>query len=129
MQTDGSISTKTLWVGRIASAIPVLLILFAAILKLFKAASVVQGLAQQGYSEHLVASIGVIELACTVVYMIPRTSVLGAILLTGFLGGATATTVRVGDPSFLLPVFLGMLVWVGLYFRDIRLRALIPLRN
>ena len=97
-------------------------------MKLMKPAPVVQGFAHFGYPESLALSIGILELACTVVYVIPRTSVLGAILLTGYLGGATATHVRIGDPFF-VPVGLGVLVWGGLFLRDDRLRALIPLRS
>jgi hypothetical protein len=89
----------------------------------------VQGFAQFGYPESLILKIGILEIFCTVVYMIPRTSVLGAILMTGYLGGATATNVRVGDPSSFIPVLVGVLVWAGLYLRDDRLRALIPLRS
>ena len=118
-----------LWAGRILSAIPVLMMLFAGIMKLIKPPSMVQGLAQYGYPESLVVIIGILEVACTVVYLIPRTSVLGAILVTAFLGGATATNVRVKDPSFVLPVIFGVLAWAGLFLREERLRALIPLRS
>lgn len=118
-----------LWTGRILSALAVLLMLFASIAKLVKAPSVVEGLAQFGYPEHLVVTVGTLELACTVIYAIPRTSVLGTILLTGLLGGATATNVRVGNPSFILPVILGVLVWAGLFLRDERVRGLIPRRR
>jgi hypothetical protein len=120
-----TVSKGRLWASRIMSAIPVLMLLFAGIMKLIKPPSMVQGLAQYGYSESLVGIIGVIEIACTLLYLIPRTSVLGAILMTGFLGGATATNVRVKDPSFVLPVVFGVLVWTGLFLRDERLRALI----
>ena len=122
------VSKKMLWAGRIISALPVLLLLFSGAMKLVKPAPVVQGFAHFGYPESLALSIGILELACTVVYVIPRTSVLGAILLTGYLGGATATHVRIGDPFF-VPVGLGVLVWGGLFLRDDRLRALIPLRS
>jgi hypothetical protein len=115
-----------IWVGRVMSAIPVLLLLFAGVTKVMKAAPVLRGLAEFGYPQNLVRGIGITELACTLLYLIPRTSVLGAILLTGFLGGATATSVRVGDPMFYLPIIIGALFWGGLYFRDQRLRALIP---
>ena len=71
--------------------------------------------------------IGIVELLCTIIYLIPQTSVLGAILLTGYLGGAVATHVRVADPAFAGPLLLGVLVWVGLYLRDARIRALVPL--
>ncbi len=122
-------SKKRLRAGRIISALPVLLLLFSGVLKLIKPAPVVQGLAHFGYPESLALSLGILEIAYTVVYVIPRTSVLGAILMTAYLGGATATNVRVGDPLFFVPPILGVLVWGGLYLRDDRLRALVPLRS
>jgi hypothetical protein len=73
--------------------------------------------------------LGAIEICCALLYAIPRTAVLGAVLLTGYLGGAIATHVRVGDPSFVTPLVLGMIAWAGLYLRDPRLRALLPLRS
>jgi hypothetical protein len=87
------------------------------------------GFIQFGYPGRLLLPICIVEIACAIVYAIPRTSVLGAILLTGYLGGATATHVRIGDPLFFVPVILGVFVWGGLYLRDDRLRALIPLRS
>jgi hypothetical protein len=125
-----SVSKKTLWAGRIVSALPALMLLFSGVLKLAKA-PVVAEFARLGYPEGAILGIGILELACMVVYIIPRTSVLGAILLTGYLGGAVATHVRVGDPLFkvITPAVLGALVWGGLYLRDVRLRALIPLRS
>ena len=124
-----SVPTRMLWTGRIMSALPVLLILFASSIKLAKTASAVEGTIKMGYPASLVVPVGIIELTCVVFYVIPATSVLGAILLTGLLGGATATLVRVGDPSIPLPIITGMLVWGGLFFRDRRIRALIPLRR
>jgi hypothetical protein len=118
-----------MWAGWISTALPALLILFGAALKLMKLPAVVEGFARNGYSERLVAPIGLIELTCTMVYLIPRTSVLGAILLTGLLGGATATNLRVGDPTSVLTIILGIMVWGGLYLRDQRLRSLIPFRR
>ena len=123
------VSKKKLWAGRILSALPVLMLLFSGVMKLMKPAAVVQGFAHFGYPESLALSIGILELACAIVYVIPRTSVLGAILLTGYLGGATATHVRIGEALFIIPVILGVLVWGGLFLRDDRLRALIPLRT
>lgn len=122
------VSRKRLWAGRIISALPVVMLLFSAVMKFVKPAFVVQEFARLGYPESLALVIGILELGCTVVYVIPRTSILGAILLTAYLGGATATHVRIGDPFF-GPVVLGVLVWVGLFLREDRLRALIPLRN
>ena len=112
-----------IWAGRITSALPVLLLLFSGAMKLVKSASVIQGLAHFGYPESFALGIGILELACTVIYVIPRTSVLG-----GYLGGASATNVRVGD-SFVIPVILAVLAWAGLFLRDDRLRTLIPLRD
>jgi DoxX-like family len=123
------VSKASLWTGRIMSAIPVLLLLFSGIAKLLKPAPVVQGLVKFGYPEGLIVVLGIIEILCVVVYLIPRTSILGAILVTGYLGGATATNVRVGDPSSFITVLLGVFVWGGLYLRDVRLRAFIPLRS
>ena len=122
------ISRKRLWAGRIISALPVLMLFFSGIVKLIKPAIIVEGLVRFGYPENLALGIGILELSCTVVYVIPRTSILGAILLTAYLGGAIATHVRIGDPFF-GPVVLGVLVWIGLYLRDDRLRALVPLRS
>ena len=119
----------SLWTGRIMSAIPVLLMLFSGIMKLLKPAPVLQGLAKFGYPESLIVVLGIVEILCVLVYLIPRTSILGAILMTGYLGGATATNVRVGDPSSVITVLLGVFVWGGLYLRDVQLRALIPFRN
>jgi len=121
------VSKKLLWAGRIMSALPVLLLVFSAVAKLMKPASVVEGFVRLGYPESLILPIGVLELVCAVVYAIPRTSIFGAILLTGYLGGATATLVRGGE-AFFAPVVAGVLVWGGLFLRDQRLRALIPFR-
>jgi hypothetical protein len=126
-----SVSKKALWAGRIISGLPVLFLLVDGVMKLFKPASVVEATVQLGYPEGAIVGIGIVLLACTVLYVIPRTSILGAILLTGYLGGAVATHVRVGAGLFpvLFPVFFGVLLWGGLYLRDDRLRALIPRRS
>jgi hypothetical protein len=120
-----------LWTGRILSAIPSLFLLFDGAMKLVKPAFVVDATVRLGYPESVILGLGIVLLACTVVYLIPRTSVLGAILLTGYLGGAVATHVRHGDDLFsvLFPVLFGALLWGGLYLRDARLRALLPLRT
>ena len=125
-------SKGRLWTGRIMSALPALFLLVDAVGKLMKPAAVVEGTVQLGYPESVLLGLGIVLLACTVLYVIPRTAVLGAILLTGYLGGAIATHVRVGSPLFshiLFPVYLAVLIWGGLYLRDERLRALIPLRR
>jgi len=124
-----SVSKNQLWAGRIISALPALLLLFSGVMKLLKPAPVLQGFAHYGYPESLIVVIGILEIACTLVYVIPRTSYVGAILMTAYLGGATASNVRVGDPSYFATVILGVLVWAGLYLRDARLRALLPLRR
>lgn len=122
------VSRKMLWAGRLMSAAPSMLLLFSSVMKLARPAPVVEGFTQLGYDAGLALRIGVVELVCTLLYLIPRTAVLGAILLTGYLGGATATHVRVGDPYF-GPILLGVLLWGGLYLREPRLRALLPLRG
>jgi hypothetical protein len=117
-----------LWTGYFLSTLPVLLLLMSAGMKLSRHPDVLDGLAKYGYSESVVFPLGVVELVSTVLYIVPQTAVLGAILLTGYLGGATATHVRAADP-FLIPVVLGVVLWSGLYLRDARLRQLLPLRR
>ncbi|HET7748270.1 MAG TPA: DoxX family protein [Terriglobales bacterium] len=119
----------TMWAGRIVSAIPAVILLFGGIMKLAGLPSVVQGFAQYGYPASSIPVVGILEVGCAVVYLIPRTAVLGAILMTGLLGGAIASNVRTNNPAFIAPLLVGVLVWGGLYFRDLRLRALIPLRH
>ena len=116
------------WTGRVVSALPVLMLLMSAAFKFIKPPGMAEGLAKMGWTEDQMLSLGILEIACTLLYVIPQTSVLGAILLTGYLGGATATHVRVGD-SWIAPVIVGVLVWLGLFLRDHRLRALLPLRK
>ncbi len=129
MQAITTNSKGKLWAGRIMSALPVLLILLGSVMKLMRLPSVLEGFARAGVPERLIIPVGLIELICVVIYLIPRTAVLGAILMTGLLGGATITTLRVGDPTYPMPVILGMLAWGGLYMRDARIRELIPLRR
>ena len=111
------------------SAVPALLVLFGSILKLMKTPSVHEGFARVGLPDRLIVPVGVIELVCVLVYVFPRTAVLGAILMTGLLGGAALTSLRAGDPTYPMPIILGMLAWGGLYLRDLRVRDLIPLRK
>ena len=134
MQSDTQtvpVSKKALWAGRIISALPTLFLLFDGIMKLVKPKPVLEATVGLGYPESVIFGLGIVLLASTVLYLIPLTSILGAILLTGYLGGAVATHVRVGDTLFavLFPVFFGVLIWGGLYLCDERLRALIPLRR
>jgi hypothetical protein len=125
------ISKARLWTGRIISALPALFLLVDGVMKLFKPAPVVDATLQLGYPESTIIPMGIVLLACTILYLIPRTAVLGAILLTGYLGGAVATHVRVGEGwfSILFPVIFGILLWGGLYLRDDELPRLIPLRE
>lgn len=122
-------SKAMLWTGRVLSAIPVLLLLFSASLKLMRNPQAVEGMVHFGYPANTLLPIGMTELTCTLLYIFPRTAVLGAILLTGYLGGAVATHVRAGEPQFVMPLGLGVLVWLGLWLREERLRALVPLRS
>lgn len=121
-------SKGPLWAGRILSIIPALMLLFSAGMKLSHHEKVVEGFAKFGYPESSLTPIGVIEVLCALLYAIPQTSVLGAILVTGYLGGAVATHVRIGD-AFFAPLLLGVIAWAGLFLRDPRLRALLPLRR
>jgi hypothetical protein len=121
-------SKSALWAGRIISALPALFLLIDGGMKLVKPAVVVEATVKLGYPENTIIGMGIVLLACTTIYLIPRTAVLGAILLTGYLGGAVATHVRVGDPLFsiIFPVILGAMLWGGLYLRNQRLRKLVP---
>ena len=125
------VSKKMLWAGRIMSYLPALFLLVDAIAKLVKPAPVVEATVKLGYPESVVVPLGIVLLVCTLLYLIPKTAVLGAILLTGYLGGAVATHVRVSDSLFTIffPVIFGILIWGGLYLRDERLRMLIPLKS
>lgn len=121
---------RKLWTGRILSGLVVAFLVMDAVLKLIKAAPAVEATLQLGYPENTIFGMGVLLLTCVVLYMIPRTAVLGAILLTGYLGGAVATQVRLGAPLFshvLFPVYLGLMVWTGLYLVNSRVRGLLPM--
>ena len=123
---------KTQLVGRVVTAIPVLFLAFDAVIKLMQIRPVVESFTALGYPAGLALGIGAIELVCLLVYVTPLTSALGAILLTGYLGGGVASHVRMGDPLVshsLFPVYVGVMVWGGLFLRDERLRALIPVRK
>jgi DoxX-like protein len=125
-----SAPSKTLvWAGRVLSFLPVFAMVMSAGMKFAKPPEVVKSFVGQfGYIESSLLIIGVVELLCAVLYVIPQTSVLGAILCTGYLGGAIATHVRIGD-NFIPPLVLGILLWAGLWLRDPRLKALLPLRG
>jgi hypothetical protein len=120
------ISKAALWSGRVMSALPVLLLLFSGAMKLMHPPMLDEGFRHLGLPLSLAFGLGVLEVGCTIVYLVPGTAVLGAILLTGYLGGAMLTALRVGD-SWVMQFLLGVLVWGGLWLRDRRLQALVPL--
>jgi hypothetical protein len=131
MQSDiqSTVSKGALWGGRIMSWLPGLFLLMDGVMKLFKPEAVVKATTDLGYPVNVIVPLGIALTVSTVLYLIPRTAVLGAILLTGYLGGAVATHVRVGESwfSISLPIIFGILIWGGLYLRDYRVRKLIPL--
>jgi hypothetical protein len=123
---------KTIWVGRILSALAILFLSFDTIVKVLRLSVAIEGTTQLGYPESTVFVIGIIQLVCLVLYVIPQTSVFGAILFTGYLGGAIATHLRIGSPLFthiLFPIYVAVLIWGGLYAREPRLRAMVPIRR
>jgi hypothetical protein len=128
---SASVSKSSLWAGRVLSGLLVLFLIFDGVGKAIKLPQVVEATVRLGFPESTIVGIGTVLLVSTALYVIPQTSVLGAILLTGYLGGATATNVRVGSAVFntCFPVIFGVLVWIGLYLRDSRLRTIIPLRS
>jgi len=123
-------STSGRVAGLIVSGLPALFLLVDGAAKLFKPGPVVEGTVRLGYSESVIIPLGIVLVACTILYLIPATSVLGAILITGYLGGAVATHVRFNEGVFpiIFPVIIGALIWLGLYLRDPQLRKFIPLR-
>jgi hypothetical protein len=118
-----------LWTGRVLSALPSLLVLFSASMKLSQSPQMEQSMTGKfGFPPGITLFIGLLEVACLALYLIPQTAVFGAILLTGYLGGAVATHVRLGEP-FAVPLVIGILFWAGLYLREGRLTSLLPLRR
>jgi len=116
----------------VLTAIVALFLTFDTVLKVLKLAPAIDGTTALGYPADRVFPIGVIELVCLVLYLIPRTAVLGAILLTGYLGGAIATHVRIGSPLLshtLFPIYVAVMIWGGLFLREPRLRDLVPFRR
>jgi hypothetical protein len=125
-------SKSRLWTARIMSGLVILFMLFDSISKFIKPVPVVEGTLQLGYSAHHITVIATLGLLCTILYAIPRTTFLGAVLLTGFFGGVVATHIRVDNPLFthtLFPVYLAVLTWGGLWLRDEKVRKLIPILN
>ena len=122
------VSKKRRWPGRLVSTLTILFLLFDGVTKVMKVPAVMEASTELGYPASTIPGIGIVLIVCTLLYSIPRTSILGAILLTGYLGGAVATNVRVSAPLFtnvLAPVYFGVMVWGGLYLRNDRLRGFI----
>lgn len=131
MQTDTSgtsPSKAALWAGWIMTILPILGLVMSGVMKVLQPPQVIEGFEHLGWPTSLALALAVVELGCAIVYLIPPTAVLGAILLTGYLGGATATHVRI-EENFVFPIIFGILIWGGIYLRDPRLRALIPIRK
>ena len=125
-------SKVALWAGRIITTLVVLFLLFDCTIKLLNLPVAIDGTVVLGYQASVVVPLGILLLICLIIYLIPQTSVLGAILITGYLGGAIATHVRLENPLFshiLFPVYVGLMIWGGLYLRNQRLRTLIPLNK
>ncbi len=122
---QGSPSKAMMWTGWVLTVLPSLMLFLSGGMKLVKP----EMLEQMGFPERLGLTLGIVEIGSTVLYLIPRTTVLGAILLTGYLGGAVAAHARALEMQFLVPLVLGMLVWGGLFLRDPRVRALVPVRQ
>ena len=126
--TPATTSTSRLWTGRIISYFCILFLLFDAITKIFREHHTIEASTKMGWPVSTLQPIGVVLLLITILYMIPRTAVLGAVLLTAWLGGATAESLRTG-PFFWFPIVFGLLVWLGIWLRDGRLRTHMPVRK
>jgi hypothetical protein len=125
-------SKSRLWTGRVLSILAILFLLFDGVMKLLHPLPITQAMTQLGFPQNLSVPIGVILLICTALYAVPSTSVLGAVLLTGYLGGAVVSQLRIGAPLFgntLFPIYFAVLMWAALYLQEPRLRALIPMRG
>ena len=121
---------RELWIGRALSALGVLFLTFDATMKLLRLPMAIDGTTELGYPASVVFPLGIVQVVCLILYLLPRTSAFGAVLWTGYLGGAIATHVRLGNPLLthvLFPVYVALLLWGGLWLRDARLRALLPL--
>jgi DoxX-like family len=117
-----------LWGGRVMSALPVLALVMSSAMKLSHSAMVVEGWSKSGFPAGSLTPIGAFELTCAILYAVPQTTVFGAVLMTGYLGAACATHIQMGE-LFIAPLAVAILAWVGLFLREPRLRALVPLRK
>jgi hypothetical protein len=129
---SGSVSRKSLWAGRIITGLVAVFLVFDAVIHIMKPAPVVEAFAKLNFPIRFAVPLGIIELVCILLCVIPRTSILGAIFLTGYLGGAIAIQLPTGNPFFgevLFPVYIAAFLWAGIYLRDERLRTMVPLRS
>jgi DoxX-like family len=129
---EAVVSTKRLWIGRVLSGLVVLFLLMDSVMKLSKPAAVLKAQAELGWPDEITVATGVVLLICTILYAVPKAATLGAVLLTGYLGGAVAVQWRIGHPLFaqtLFPVYMGVVLWAGLCLRDAQLCEMIPLRR
>lgn len=127
-RTDSAPSRRSVVAGRILSGLAVVFLTFDVSIKLLRLAPAVSGTTELGFSADLVVPLGLVQFACLVAYLVPRSSIVGAVVFTGYLGGAIATHVRLGNPLFshvLFPIYVAVLLWGGLYLRDVRVRALL----
>ena len=125
---DASLPNWAVWTGRVLSAVPVLMMFLSGAMKISRNPHVIESFVDKfGFPPSALVPIGLLEIACAVIYLIPRTAVLGAVLVASYFGGAVATHVRMSDPSAFAPVMLGIFAWGGLYLRDARVRELLPL--
>lgn len=130
--SQASPSNKSVWTGRILSGLFTVFLIFDGVIHMMKPAPVVEAFAKLNFPLHFSVPLAIVELASLLLYVFPRTSILGAILLTGYLGGAVAVQLPTGNPFFseiLFPVYFGIVLWGGIYLRDAKLRALIPFRR
>ena len=127
-ETTPAISKKMLWLSYVLTALPVLLLIFSASGKFFKPEGMEANIDHLGWKMSQMTGLGILEAVCIVIFLIPRTAVLGAILLTAYLGGATATHARIGD-QFFFPVIVAGVMWLGIYLREPRLWPLVPIRS
>jgi hypothetical protein len=124
----GGTSSRTRWAGRVLTGVAVLFLVFDTVIKLVGVKEAVEGTVQLGFAPHHLPIIGLIEVACLVVYLVPRTAPLGAVLWTGYFGGAIVTHFRLGNPLLthvLFPIYVSILIWGSLYLRDPRVRAVV----
>jgi hypothetical protein len=130
LATRPTSQSKTMtWIGRVLSALPILFICVGAAFAFSHPEEVKKGFEKYAFPEGFMNKVLIIEAICLLLYIIPQTAVLGAILLTGYLGGAVITHARVGEPNWIVPIIVGIVFWLGLWFRDPRVRALAPIRR